>query len=140
MLQGVWELIYSYIDREGGERTYPMGKDAGGRMIITEDTIMVQLWAKGRKNFASQNYYAASDAEMAEAFQTYYALCGRYTQSELNKTITVLMEGHLFPNWARTEQTRTYEFTEENSLRLTTPDFDIDGVQMHVVTSWRRAL
>ncbi|MBI3680132.1 MAG: lipocalin-like domain-containing protein [Acidobacteria bacterium] len=56
--------------------------------------------------------------EVASAFHSYIAYCGRYRVDQERSEVIHEVESSLYPNWTGTEQRRSFEFSG-NRLTLT---------------------
>jgi hypothetical protein len=136
-LVGSWKLISFHSQDSSGQKAFPFGKDALGRLIYEPDGRMaVQLMNPDRRRFASDDPLVTSEAEVRAAFGGYTAYYGTYSVNPDERTITHHIEGALLPNWIGTDQKRHFEFngtylTLKGPLRL-------GGVQGFVSLVWER--
>jgi hypothetical protein len=85
--------------REHGTISYPLGRDAVGVIVYTDDGYMfVAIMCPDRQPFAAGDLLKGSGEEKARAAETYVSYCGRY---ELHgDTVIHHVELSLFPNWS----------------------------------------
>jgi len=137
-LAGVWSLVASEFRAASGNVMYPLGEDALGRAIFTEDGYMSgQLMRQNRSDFVSGNQAHGTPEEILEAFQGYVAYYGRCEVDVEQKTITTRVEGSMFPNWVGGDQVRFFELTDEQ-LVLRTPPITLGDDEITGVLTWRR--
>jgi hypothetical protein len=133
---GTWRLVSLETRRPGGQVSYPLGQDAVGYLIYTEDGYMCGAMMKpDRKEFAGDDITQATIEEKVAAWDTYISYCGRYEIRD-NKIIHQVMVG-FFPNWVGAELERAFEF-DGNRLLLTSIPFLIDGSQQTSHAMWER--
>jgi hypothetical protein len=117
---GAWKLV-SYEHRSAaGEISYPMGQHPVGRIAYDPlGRMSAQLMPADRPNFKGS---PGTSEERAAAFDTYVAyygtymalirhLYGTYTVNPADHQVVHHVEASLFPNWAGTDLTRSYEFS-----------------------------
>ena len=137
-LAGVWRLVSSEFRTSSGDVIYPLGEDALGQAIFTEDGYMSgQLMRQNRSDFVSDNQAHGTPEEILEAFQGYVAYYGRCEVDVEQKTITTRVEGGMFPNWVGSDQIRFFELTDEQ-LILRTPPITLGDDEIIGVLTWRR--
>src|SRR5919112_1031259 len=79
-LIGTWRLI-SWENRsvEGGQVSYPLGKEATGYIMYNQDGYMfVAIMGPNRLRFAADDLLSATKEEEARAEESYVSYCGRY--------------------------------------------------------------
>lgn len=136
-LAGSWKLISFHSQDSSGQKTYPFGKDAQGRLIYEPGGRMaVQLMDAGRSKFSSSDPLVTSEAEVRAAFGGYTAYYGTYSVNCDDQSITHHIEAALLPNWAETAQKRQFEF-DGKYLTLKGPLL-LGGVQLVVSLVWER--
>ena len=75
---GAWKLI-SYEGHTDDEIFYPLGKDAFGYIMYTQDGYMsVTMCSLNRDSFSSEDLTGGTSAEKLQAASTYISYCGRY--------------------------------------------------------------
>jgi hypothetical protein len=136
-LVGSWKLISFHSQDSNGQKAYPFGKDARGRLIYEPNGRMaVQLMNPDRARFASDDPLVTSEAEVRAAFGGYTAYYGTYSVNPDERTITHHIEAALLPNWVGTDQKRHFEF-DGKYLTLKGP-LRLGGVQGIVNLVWER--
>ncbi len=136
-LVGSWKLISFHSQDSSGQKAYPFGKDAQGRLIYEPDGRMaVQLMNPNRPKFASDDPLVTSEAEVRAAFGGYTAYYGTYSVNPEEQTIVHHIEVALLPNWVGTDQQRHFEF-DGKYLTLKGP-LRLGGVQGVVSLVWER--
>ncbi len=97
-LVGTWKLDSWEFVAENGDRFYPLGGDAIGYIMYTEDGYMsVTVARPQRPRFASEDLLGASVDEKVAAADTYVTYCGRYEFQ--GDRVIHHVEASLFPNW-----------------------------------------
>ncbi len=135
-LIGTWRLI-SWENRSiDGQISYPLGQDAVGYIMYTQDGYMcVAIMRPHRTPFAAGDLLGASLAEKAHAAQTYVSYCGQY---EFRGDVVIHhVELSFFPNWVGVDQERLVELTG-NRLTLSTRPLVLGGRQQTAHLIWER--
>jgi hypothetical protein len=136
-LVGSWKLISFHSQDSSGQKAYPFGRDARGRITYEPDGRMaVQIMNPSRPGFASDDPLVTSEAEVREAFGGYTAYYGTYSVNPDDRTIIHHIEAALLPNWVGTDQQRHFEFNGKY-LTLKGPLL-LGGVQGFVSLVWER--
>ena len=132
---GAWKLI-SYEGHTDDEIFYPLGKDAFGYIMYTQDGYMsVTMCSLNRDSFSSEDLTGGTSAEKLQAASTYISYCGRY-QVLVDRVIHKI-EAALFPNRVGTEQVRYTEF-EGDILTLSTDPMLMAGKMRSGKIVWER--
>ena len=96
---GTWKLLEYTRTNTAGERYYPLGKDATGFLIYTQDGYMsAQLMAQERPEYTLEGLHNGTLEEMARSAHGYHAYSGKYEVDEENQTLYHHMEVSLIPN------------------------------------------
>ncbi len=133
---GTWRLLSLETRNPDGRVSYPLGHDAVGYLMYTEDGYMCgAMMNADRPEFAGGDVRRATVEEKVAAWDTYVSYCGRYEIRD-NKVIHHIAVG-FFPNWVGAELERAFEF-DGNRLSLSTPPFLIDGLQQTSHAIWER--
>jgi len=133
---GTWRLVSLETRTLEGQVSYPLGPDAVGYLMYTEDGYMCGAMANVvRPEFAGGDVRRATIEEKVAAWDTYVSYCGRYEIRD-NKIIHHIAVG-FFPNWVGAELARAFEF-DGNRLSLSTPVFLVDGLQQTGRAIWER--
>lgn len=133
-LIGTWKLVeYSIIDRDkNGEKYFPLGKDATGFILYTQDGYMsAQMMASGRPVYASGRLHTGTVEEMAKAAKGYMAYSGHYEVDEKTNTLIHHMEVSMNPTWLGQAQER-YVKLEGDTITITSS-------ANQAVLVWKRA-
>lgn len=132
---GAWKLI-SYEGHTDDEIFYPLGKDAFGYIMYTQDGYMsVTMCSLNRDSFSSEDLTGGTSAEKLQAASTYISYCGRYQL--LGDRVIHKIEAALFPNRVGTEQVRYTEF-EGDILTLSTDPMLMAGKMRSGKIVWER--
>jgi hypothetical protein len=137
-IQGTWLLMSMNIIDSSGQSYDMYGKDPQG--ISTFDTkgyLNAQMGASGRPLFASEILNQGSAEEITSAYKSYMAFFGRYKETSPG-TLSIRLEGCLFPNWEGKEIIRYAEITD-NLLYLTTPPTQFGNITAIVKAVWKKA-
>ena len=136
-LTGTWRLISWEIRSVDGQKiSYPLGKDAVGYIIYTQDGYMyVAISRPNRQEFAAGDLLGGSAEEKARAVSDYVSYCGRYEVH--GDTVSHHVDLSLFPNWVGVEQERLVEL-KGNRLSLSTRPMLLGGIQQTAHLIWER--
>ena len=109
-LLGSWSLRSYSEDRAGSaEPKFPLGSDAEGRIIYSPDGFMsVMMMRRGRKPFASNDWYSATDEELGDA-SAFVSYSGSFEVDERSAVVAHQIEISFFPNWIGVSQFRLIE-------------------------------
>lgn len=109
---GSWKLISYQSFTPAGEVSYPLGKDAIGR--ITYDAagrMSVQIMRPDRPRIEGLIRTGGTTEQVISAYRGYTAYYGVYTVEEARGVVIHKVEGSLFPNYVGTDQVRHYSFS-----------------------------
>jgi Lipocalin-like domain len=136
-LTGTWRLISWDIRSVDGQKiSYPLGKDAVGYIIYTQDGYMsVAISRPNRQEFAAGDLLGGSAEEKARAASDYVSYCGRYEFH--GDTVSHHVDLSLFPNWVGVEQERLVEL-KGNRLSLSTRPMLLGGIEQTAHLIWER--
>lgn len=134
---GTWKLIsWKYKDENGNEVDF-FGKDPIGILMYDNEGYMnVQIHKSDRPNFDTDGLLEGTTEEVGNAFTSYVAYYGKYSQEEPG-ILTHDVEGSLFPNWQDNFQKR-YAEIEGDLLTLSTPPLSTGGQRINFTLQWRR--
>jgi hypothetical protein len=136
-LVGSWKLISFNFKDSSGQKAFPFGKEAQGRLIYEPDGRMaVQLMNPNRLRFATGDPLVTSEAEVRAAFDGYTAYYGTYSVNPEEQTIVHHIEAALLPNWVGTDQRRQFEF--DGKYLTLKGDLLLGGVQGVGSLVWER--
>ncbi len=115
-IRGRWDIVSWNQVYDDGRIMYPMGEDLTGFIEYASQSMFCVIARGARAPFASGAQWAASDAEKAAAYASYFSYAGDY---RLDGDVVVHRVTHsLFPNWVGGEQRRQASLTG-NTLHLT---------------------
>jgi hypothetical protein len=137
-LAGTWRLVSSEFRTSGGAVIYPLGEDALGLCLVSEQGYMSgQLMRRDRPGFAGGDQASGTPEELKAAVEGYVAYYGPFELDLENSRLITHVEGSLFPNWVGGEQERFYSL-EGDRLTLTTPPMELGGEEFRGVLTWER--
>ena len=124
-LVGTYRVLAMEHYTEDGEVGRPFSDAPRGIIVYTAEHYMTAvLMRPDRPPFATGDILAGSVSERAEAFATANAFAGRW---ELDgDEIVHHLEVTTFPNWAGTQQRRTFDLSETH-LALYPPTMLMEG-------------
>ena len=126
VLVGAWRLISWENRTADGQVSFPMGADAVGYLIYTDDgRFSVMISRRKRANFSSDDLLGG----------TFVAYAGRYTFD--NHQVVHHVELSLFPNWVGSQQRRFAELSED-ALTLTARPLLLAGELRVPYLVWER--
>jgi hypothetical protein len=124
-LNGTWSLAAWRRIAGDGSVSYPLGADARGLLVYTENGRMtVQIAASNRPALASDDPLGGDAAARAAAYSSYLAYFGTYEVQ--GQEVVHNIDGSLFPNWSGVKQVRPFT-TEFDQLVLRTPPMSLAG-------------
>ena len=102
-----WRLVTYQSEDVNGNIIYPLGKDANGTIIFTnEQEMAVQIMATDRENLVSLDVYnTENEKEMAKL--GYHAYSGPFDFDEKKKHLTTHVKISLLKAYVGSEQTRS---------------------------------
>ena len=121
-LIGAWLTVSVAVD-QGAKKLEPFGPNAKGTQIYDTSGRFATIVMRGDLPKVASNNMQTSTAEesliIAHGSLAYY---GTYTVNDVDKTVTVKIEGASFPNFAGTTQTRRFEISgDELTISNPTP-------------------
>ena len=140
-LAGAWKLSAWRRIAEDGTVTHPLGEDAEGMLLYTDDGRMaVVMTAAGRESLVSDykdlQQAVGGDAEKrAQAYSTCLAYAGTYEVHD--DTVVHRIDVSLFPSWAGAEQSRPFSL-EDDELVLRTPPMQTSSGTVVNEIAWVR--
>jgi hypothetical protein len=136
-LVGTWRLVHWYNVSGDGERTYPLGEDATGRISYSDDGFMfVHIMAANRLAYAVNDPFGGTPQEDAAAVKSHISYAGRY---EYRGDDVVHRVTHAsYPNWVGTEQVRAVRF-DGDRLELSAIGARLQGRAVTAYLLWERA-
>lgn len=105
---GAWDLrSYVVVDDGGATIARPLGDDAVGHLLYTEDGyVSAQLMRRGREPFDVASTSGGSVEQTVAAAQGYLAYTGPFELDEATGTLYHHVEVSLLPNWLGGKQVR----------------------------------
>ncbi|TAL52856.1 lipocalin-like domain-containing protein [Pandoraea sp.] len=116
-VKGRWQILAWEQIFDDGRITYPMGRELDGFMAYGPSGMFCAIARKERPDFTTGGQWNASDAEKAEAYNTYLTYAGDWDVE--GNVVTHKVKLCLFPNWVGSEQKR-YAELDGDQLTLTT--------------------
>jgi hypothetical protein len=97
---------------KAGERRFPYGEDAQGRLTYLASGMMsVHLMKKDRTLFQSPSVFAVTPEEAMQSYHEYTSYCGTY--KVYPDRIIHQVQMHACPNWVNTEKVRYYQLEDD---------------------------
>ena len=133
---GTWRL-QSWENRdEAGAVSHPVGRAPLGLLHYATDGYMfVQIMRGERAALSTGALFGGGAAERAEAFSGHVAYAGRWEVR--GGTMIHRLEVCSVPNWAGSEQHRTFEFPDPDRLQLSAP-MEFGGHTVMARVTWAR--
>jgi hypothetical protein len=132
-LIGAWRLLSLRSVRPDGTVEYPLGPDAIGQIVYTENGRMsAQLMRSGAVPFQAGDAQQATDEEKLTAYQAYTGYYGSFRIDAEAGAVIHEVEGSSFPNMIGTDQVRFYQINDD---RL---DLEADSPQGRSHVAWQR--
>jgi Lipocalin-like domain len=135
-LVGAWRLVSWENRAADGQVTHPMGADALGYVIYTDDgRFSVTISRAGRAGFAAGDLLGGATDEKAQAMESFVAYAGRYRFH--GDRVIHHVELSLFPNWVGSDQERWVELAGDR-LTLSASPLLLAGKQQIPRLVWER--
>jgi hypothetical protein len=135
---GAWELV-SYVTGDGrGRQVHPLGADATGLILYTDDGYMsAQLMRAGRPMFDHPDPSGGTSDQTRAAAEGYLAYSGPFDVDEATGELHHAVTVSLLPNWLGIRQIRKGHLAgDELTLSLTSLE---GGAETSSTLVWRRA-
>ncbi len=126
---GSWILDEWYVEDASGARTHPMGRDAQGAIMYTDDGHMSVI-VRAKERFLPAD--RPTDEDRVEAFATYVNYSGTWEVDE--DTVVHKVEHALDPNFQGLTIVRA---VERDGARMTFSGTPPGGTGTHVIV-WKR--
>ena len=137
-ITGTWRLLSYEARSSDGSVSYPLGRDAVGYIMYTEDGFMsVSMMASARRRYADGDLRGGTDEEKLAAADSYVSYCGRYEIQD--DSVFHHVEVAFFPNRVGTSQRRFIQL-DGDRLLLTTSAMLIAGKEQAGHILWERAV
>jgi Lipocalin-like domain len=133
-LNGAWRLVQWRRINADGTQSFPLGQDAQGMLLYTDDGYMSAMMTAGDRPKIDGGDPLGGDPQ---ARATAYSTCLAYSGSWHRQGDTVIhrLTDSLYPNWSGTVQPRSIE-NRDGELILRTPQDGPGGVVNEIV--WAR--
>jgi hypothetical protein len=135
-LVGTWRLLSWRNEASDGTTTFPMGEDAVGFIVYSNDGhVAAHLARRDRPPFAHADMVRGTAAENTAAMTTYISYVGTYEF----RGDTVVHHAALssFPNWSGTDQVRRVTF-EGDTVLLSGEPMSFEGRTIVAYALWER--
>jgi hypothetical protein len=133
---GTWQLVSYSCKDESGNISYPLGENAVGYIMYTNDGYMsVSMASKNRPKRSSGDLTGGTKEEKIAEAETYITYCGTYEFYE--DRVVHNIEMALFPNRVGSSQVRYYRI-KGSRIILTTPPISIDNKPQVCTVIWER--
>lgn len=115
-----------------------MGDAPEGLLVYSGDGTMIALMAQAeRARIASDDMTGGTEAERAQAFESFVAYGGSFEVD--GNVVSHQVEMSQFPNWVGTVQRRRWELDPEaRLLTLTSPPVTVGGATRIQRLTWER--
>jgi len=119
---------------EDGAISYPLGEDVTGQLMYDAqgNRMSAQLVALNQPRFESDDWRAATPAEMVAAWPRYFGYFGTFSIDTEAAVVIHHIESGWFPNLVGTEQERHYRFGDGELI------LDAETTWGRVRIVWRR--
>jgi len=123
---GSWKLAgWLRIDAQGAV-AYPLGEGATGLLIYAPDgRMIVQMASANRPQLATSDPLGGDAGDRAAAYSTFLAYFGSYEVK--GDTIVHRVDACLYPNWSKTEQSRSFTLDGDKLVLRTPPSEGAHG-------------
>jgi hypothetical protein len=138
-LIGTWRLVaYTAQDDRGGDLHHPLGPDADGFLMYTEDGYMsVQMMRRDRIAYDMPDIDGGSEHQTASAAAGYLAYSGPFG-IDASGAVHHIVDVSLLPNWLGGVQLRQPSLhAGQLTMRAT---YAVGPVLIDSVLTWRRAV
>lgn len=137
-LLGGWHLDRWDYTVDGEFRGYPMGEDAIGQIVYTDNgRVAAILSFADRERFDADQFHKATTEEQAAAGVTYVSYGGSF--EVVDDRVLHHVEYSLFPNWVGTDLVRTISWDEGRLVLTSLPEQSSTGKTVVNRLFWRRA-
>lgn len=135
-LIGTWKLLSWWNESSDGSVVYPMGEDAVGFLIYSDDGhVSAHLAKKERPPFASGDMVEGTAAENTAAATTHISYVGTYEFHGDQVIHHAALSS--FPNWSGTDQRRSCTF-EGDTILLVGDPMPFHGETIVAYARWGR--
>jgi len=135
---GTWKLVSYTTETQDGKRTFPLGEDAVGLAVYTENgRVSIQFQRRDRPKFQSGDAWRGTLEEERAAFEGFFSYAGRYTIDAARSVVTHHVEVSSAPNYVGIDLARTFNLSG-NRLTLRTPPRQLAGQTSSSTLIWER--
>jgi lipocalin-like protein len=107
---GTWRLVSWTSESEAGEKSYPWGGDAFGRIIYHPNgRMMVTLMQQDRPAISTDRTLEATAEDLRVMAEGFFAYSGTYVVDVAKQTVTHQIQACTSPNWVGTARVRQFE-------------------------------
>jgi Lipocalin-like domain len=137
-LLGAWRLTSYQADRADGDVHYPMGRDAFGYIMYTQNGRMCATVSCPNRAPLSAPPDNGSAQGKAAAFDSYFSYAGMFEVDEANAVVVHHLELALMPNWVGNDFKRRIILDGDKlELRALAPSL-VAGEMRTVRVMWER--
>tara|TARA_B100000700_G_C14360474_1_gene541281 strand:+ start:99 stop:536 length:438 start_codon:yes stop_codon:yes gene_type:complete len=131
-LIGSWCLISWRTVYDGGRIIFPMGEDAKGYLVYSNDGFMsASLFLSKRPHFISGEMLTADDSDKIKAWNSYFSYSGKF-KIEGDQVHHYVLSS-MYPNWVGDTQTRVVSIVDKELILETLPQKTKKGIQRSIV-------
>ncbi len=136
-LLGTWKLISWQVQKENGEVDYPLGEDAIGYTVYTDNGyVSFQAMSANRPKYSNEN--EPNPEEVVAAAETCMSYWGKYEiVADLKKVISY-PEVSSYPNFVGTTVERFFSEITENTMSISSSYWQEDGIKVRYYLNWQR--
>jgi lipocalin-like protein len=135
-LTGTWKLVAWRRIVDDGTVSYPLGEDAHGLLVYTDNGHMiVQLAAANRPPLDTTDALGGDVQERADAYSSCLAYFGSYEVD--GDTVIHRIDSSLYPNWSGAEQSRPFTYDGRELVLRTPPVSGPNGTAVNEI-AWAR--
>jgi hypothetical protein len=114
-LAGSWNLVSIDQVASDGTKAPLLGPNPKGLLILSRDGRSTQVYVQAdRLKFAIENRLKGTPEENTAALRGTIASFGTWSVDEVNKTLTLHIEGSIFPNQDGTQSKREVSISGDN--------------------------
>lgn len=138
-LLGSWNLLSFEFVREDGESSHPYGERPQGQLLYTPEGRMgVHIQRRGRLVAHSDDWTAATPAEIDTAFRGFVGYAGSFTVDEAAACVYHDVELASWQNQEGTRQVRFFELDGDDRLILRAAPRLLGGLMQSTRLVWER--
>lgn len=131
---GSWTLQHcKMLDINGAPQPDPFHGASGVIMYDANGMMAAQIMQHNHERSIIGDIFAAPTINVRTAFEGYIAYYGSYRIDEANKAVTHSVLGALWPNMVGMNVIRRFEFKNNNTLILSTLDYETIGSEQPIM-------